>query len=138
MHYNRFRYYDPQAGRYINQNPIGLLGGPNSYAYAENRPTTAIDPVGLAAIVAGAELGAAGGSIVPGVGTIIGGVLGAAAGIGVMVWMASSISTDKAGNKVSPIADTLQPPGNCSPGSSEVFKTKLTEHANGRGRVKPT
>ncbi|WP_231082567.1 hypothetical protein [Streptococcus oralis] len=24
MHYNFFRYYEPEAGRFVNQNPIGL------------------------------------------------------------------------------------------------------------------
>ena len=32
--YNRFRYYSPETGLYISQDPIGLAGGnPNFYAY---------------------------------------------------------------------------------------------------------
>ncbi|MDC6117325.1 RHS repeat-associated core domain-containing protein [Serratia rubidaea] len=27
LHYNRYRYYDPQTGSYISQDPIGLVGG---------------------------------------------------------------------------------------------------------------
>ncbi|ABB11939.1 RHS repeat-associated core domain-containing protein [Burkholderia lata] len=46
LHYNRFRYCDPQVGRYINQDPIGLKGGANSYVYAHN-PVTLSDPLGL-------------------------------------------------------------------------------------------
>ncbi|WP_240627178.1 RHS repeat-associated core domain-containing protein [Tenacibaculum mesophilum] len=34
MYYNRFRYYSPESGAYISQDPIGLLGNnPNMYAY---------------------------------------------------------------------------------------------------------
>lgn len=36
LHYNRFRYYDPETGRFIQQDPIGLLGGLNHYQYAPN------------------------------------------------------------------------------------------------------
>ncbi|MDR2011974.1 MAG: hypothetical protein LBQ20_02765, partial [Rhodanobacter sp.] len=36
MHYNTFRYYDPDIGRFATQDPIGLLGGLNLYQYAPN------------------------------------------------------------------------------------------------------
>ena len=46
LHYNRFRYYDPEVGRFIHQDPIGLLGGNNLYQYAPS-PIDWIDPLGL-------------------------------------------------------------------------------------------
>ena len=48
LHYNRFRYYDPESGRYVSQDPIGMRGGLNVYGYASN-PLIAIDPFGLEA-----------------------------------------------------------------------------------------
>ncbi|WP_437735759.1 DUF6531 domain-containing protein [Sorangium sp. So ce1335] len=46
LYYNRFRYYDPELGRYISPDPIGLEGGLNTYAYVPD-PTIASDPLGL-------------------------------------------------------------------------------------------
>lgn len=34
LHYNFFRYYEPDAGRFVNHNPIKYLGGTNFYTYA--------------------------------------------------------------------------------------------------------
>ena len=36
LHYNFFRYYEPDAGRFVNQDPIGLEGGFNAYQFAPN------------------------------------------------------------------------------------------------------
>lgn len=47
LYYNRYRYYDPQVGRYINQDPIGIVGGLNKFAYAESNPASEYDPLGL-------------------------------------------------------------------------------------------
>ncbi|KPX25322.1 hypothetical protein ALO72_200156 [Pseudomonas syringae pv. delphinii] len=45
LHYNTFRYYDPEIGRFITQDPIGLSGGDNLYLYAPN-PYGWVDPLG--------------------------------------------------------------------------------------------
>ncbi|SUA60444.1 Cell wall-associated polypeptide CWBP200 [Oligella urethralis] len=45
LHYNTFRYYDPELGRFISQDPIGLMGGINLYQYAPN-PVEWVDPLG--------------------------------------------------------------------------------------------
>jgi hypothetical protein len=41
------RFYDPETGRYISADPIGLAGGMNLYAYVENDPVNFVDPLGL-------------------------------------------------------------------------------------------
>ncbi|HEK2082877.1 EndoU domain-containing protein, partial [Proteus mirabilis] len=45
LHYNTFRYYAPDLGRFTQLDPIGLVGGINLYAYAPN-PLIWVDPWG--------------------------------------------------------------------------------------------
>ena len=49
LHYNMMRDYDPSIGRYVESDPIGLVGGLNTYAYVRSIPLFAVDLYGLAA-----------------------------------------------------------------------------------------
>lgn len=105
LHYNYHRDYDPQTGRYLTPDPIGLEGGLNPYIYVYDNPVVYFDPYGLepnqvcvaaftmgGSVVFGAAgygggllVGGTGGTLVggPGVGTLVGAVGGAeAAGAG--------------------------------------------------------
>jgi RHS repeat-associated protein len=59
LYYYRARYYSPQLGRFIAEDPIGLAGGTNFYAYTNGDPISYRDPSGeFVWIVAGAVIGA--------------------------------------------------------------------------------
>jgi RHS repeat-associated protein len=50
LHYNLFRDYDPNTGRYIESDPIGLRGGLNTYSYVDGRPINHFDRGGLQSV----------------------------------------------------------------------------------------
>ncbi|MFE7597490.1 putative T7SS-secreted protein [Streptomyces sp. NPDC057494] len=46
LHYNHFRYYDPESAHYLSRDPLGLAPDPNPSSYVHN-PHTWGDPLGL-------------------------------------------------------------------------------------------
>jgi RHS repeat-associated protein len=47
LYYMRNRWYEPRTGRFLSEDPIGLSGGINPYAFAGNDPINGRDPKGL-------------------------------------------------------------------------------------------
>jgi len=47
LYYAPYRYYAPGLARWITRDPLGMVDGPNIYAYAQNSPINAMDSLGL-------------------------------------------------------------------------------------------
>ncbi|MEL7079104.1 MAG: RHS repeat-associated core domain-containing protein [Cyanobacteria bacterium J06582_2] len=51
LYYNRARYYDPNAGRFISEDPISFAAGDsNIYRYVGNNPLFYLDPSGFCGV----------------------------------------------------------------------------------------
>ena len=62
LYYYRARYYDPQIGRFLSEDPIGFNGGDqNLYRYVFNNPVNLIDPSGLVTFTLGVSFRVPGG-----------------------------------------------------------------------------
>jgi RHS repeat-associated protein len=84
LHYNHFRYYDPQIGRYITSDPVGLVAGFGTYGYSAGNPILYFDPTGesFCTIAAGAVGGALGGALSGAIqGALTGGLPGLVGGL---------------------------------------------------------
>ncbi len=47
MYYFPYRWYSPSAARWLTRDPLGMVDGPNVYAYVRGNPITCVDPLGL-------------------------------------------------------------------------------------------
>lgn len=57
LYYYRARYYSPQFGRFISEDPLELGGGTNFYAYVGGNPISYRDPLGMWSVTAGGYAG---------------------------------------------------------------------------------
>jgi RHS repeat-associated protein len=67
LHYNQQRYYDPETGQYLSTDPLSIAGGHELYNYAQQNPTSYVDPEGqlpllavIPYIITGVSVGATG------------------------------------------------------------------------------
>ncbi|VFM96335.1 MAG: RHS repeat-associated core domain-containing protein [Candidatus Kentron sp. G] len=65
LYYYRARYYDPEVGRFLTEDPMGFKAGINFYAYVENNPVNATDSTGMVVqhLIGGVVNAAAGAAI---------------------------------------------------------------------------
>jgi RHS repeat-associated protein len=92
LYYYRARSYDPQAGRFLREDPLSFTAGDtNLYRYVFNIPVSVTDPSGMwswsgafsgfiSGILVGAPVGAGAGTWIFGIGAIPGAVAGGIVG----------------------------------------------------------
>jgi RHS repeat-associated protein len=80
LYYNRARYYRPEWGRFISEDPLGITAGLNQYRYGLNNPMRYLDPTGMEEddLLSGWEKGVINGCTI--VGALIGGFGGGVGG----------------------------------------------------------
>lgn len=91
---NYFRDYDPQVGRYVESDPIGLQAGVNTYTYVSDNPLSRTDPSGLAPNPA--EAACVGGPNPVCVGGLVVDVITTVAGMGILAEIADLSKERKA------------------------------------------
>ncbi len=147
LHYNRYRYYDPETGRYISEDLNKLAWGMNVYGYPRN-PVHAVDPMGLNPGVLtvpsiGAGVGTAcstgvgcaavavGASAVGGyyIGTKINEATGASDYLADLMWTLSGNANAGSKTTTSVTTITMSTPGtpNCTPQQYEVLNKAVEE-----------
>ena len=47
LHYNNYKIYNPEIGRYMQSDPTRLAAGSNTYNYVGKNPLSMVDPLGL-------------------------------------------------------------------------------------------
>lgn len=111
LNYNYYRDYNPETGRYVQSDPIGLAGGLNTFGYAYQNPVNYFDPDGRLVWFFG--LGALGGTgaATSGAGFWgMGAVLGGAAAVATIPGSTPMYAKPKPGSK----------PKNCPSGTIPI------------------
>jgi uncharacterized protein RhaS with RHS repeats len=116
----RARYYHPEQGRFVSEDPIGFVGGDiNVYSYVRNNPLSSSDPLGLTpGVVAGAALG---GSIAGPPGAVVGALAGLGLGVALGAMIVHSSAWDDVKDVVTEKCGTEQQ--RCAREWEDAFRT---------------
>ena len=50
LYFAPYRFYNPKIARWMSRDPLGMVDGPNIYAYVNTNPITLVDPLGLTTV----------------------------------------------------------------------------------------
>jgi RHS repeat-associated protein len=153
LHYNYFRDYDPDTGRYAESDPIGLAGGLNPYLYASSNPLRYTDSYGLTPLGAAIGIGvrvvggrAAAGVIGAGARNLLGPTVGGIVACGLVFDCFPEPVRNEEGGESCPVPDTTRDritrgntdirtkPGNADTASGDfdsLNPTGVTDYGNG-------
>ncbi len=133
LFYNRYRFYDPEVGHYINADPVGVSGGLNAFEYAKGQPLQVVDPDGLAPPVKATV----GGHGVKGKGSSAGARKGDPELHPIVQQALPPPVTNSKGKEIYPRGDD-QPPSNCAePGALSDYIRKWEAKNNGGKPLDP-
>jgi RHS repeat-associated protein len=157
LHYNYFRYYNPQTGRYITPDPIGMWGGINLFGYVRN-PINAVDPWGLMGFTQAVAIIGSGSGTAAYLSAAAGAGAAAAAGVGIaavgagLIWY---LATDEDIERMSvweyelvsmtgPVYATKPKPKDCPtgtrsgdlPGKAKPSSTDVKDKGQGEGQIR--
>jgi RHS repeat-associated protein len=122
LYHNRNRWYDSHVGRFISEDPLGLEGGINPYAYAANNPVDLTDPFGLDPCTVSQAQTTACAIPLPGVVVGSGGGIWGALGRAFFGWALNRAASSAVSGRFSPSA-TNPAPGMFLPGHSDAMES---------------
>ncbi|WP_244963501.1 RHS repeat-associated core domain-containing protein [Neisseria wadsworthii] len=132
LHYNFFRYYEPDAGRFVNQDPIGIIASENLYAFAPNTQRWVDISGAMAQVAAGCAIGAPFGGPV---GCAAGSAIALAATAVLAVGAAATAISTSRSKSTTACSKCSSPQPKCPPDVLKKLSEKVSEAKKAVGKL---